>query len=124
MFIPSTSQAALEELIKTIEAQTPRVGKKVFQDGVILSHIQAMFPDKAVKVVEACRGVDRLREVPIATQPHFMPSGRTLGRQRADQSVYCDTQWERWDTLSFRSMRICVAMKIMPCPCLSRRWTR
>ena len=71
----------------------------------LLDKVQSIFPDKVIKVVEACKGVDRLREVPIATQPQFMPFRRTFGRRRADQQVYCDESWERWDRMSKRQIR-------------------
>eukprot|EP00435_Cladocopium_sp_Y103_P001047 s2611_g1.t1 len=105
IFAPPVAQHTVEDVVKFIEGQTPRVGKQVFQTGPVVDRIQAMFPDMHVKVVEACRGVDRKRELPIPAPPHMIPYRKTLGRKRQDQTVYCDDDWEKWDKLSKRQIR-------------------
>ena len=105
IYVPDEQQQKLETAIKTIEAQTPRVGKVVFQDGEILRIIQELFPDMHIKVVEACRGVDRRRELPIPAPSHLLPSRRTFGKDRSEQKTYCDSEWEKWDKLSKRQIR-------------------
>ena len=103
--VPDEQQQKLETAIKTIETQTPRVGKVVFQDGEILRLTQELFPDMHVKVIEACRGVDRRRDLPIAAPSHLLPYRRTFGKDRSEQKIYCDGEWEKWDKLSKRQIR-------------------
>eukprot|EP00435_Cladocopium_sp_Y103_P041712 s568_g11.t1 len=95
----------LDALVKFIEDQAPRVGKRVFQSGPVFEQVQAMFPDMIIKVVEASKGVDRKRELPIPAPAHMLPYRKTFGRKRSDQSVYCDPDWEKSDKLSKRQIR-------------------
>ena len=100
LFVPDDQQKALAETIKLIENQTPRVGKQIFQNGDVIVQVQALFPEMNVKVVESCRGVDRKRELPIPAPAHLLPFRRTFGKDRQEQKIYCDSEWERWDKLS------------------------
>ena len=105
IFVPDERSKALAETIKVIESQTPRVGKQVFQHGDVIVQVQALFPEMNIKVVESCRGVDRKRELPIPEPAHLMPFRRTFGKDRKEQKIYCDSEWERWDKLSKRPIR-------------------
>jgi len=104
-FVPDDQQKLLAETIKLIEGQTPRVGKQVFQHGEVIVQVQALFPEMHVKVVESCRGVDRKRELPIPAPAHLIPFRRTFGKDRKEQKIYCESEWERWDKLSKRQIR-------------------
>ena len=105
LFVPDDQQKLLAETIKLIESQTPRVGKQVFQHGDVIVQVQALFPEMHVKVVESCRGVDRKRELPIPAPAHLIPFRRTFGKDRQEQKIYCESEWERWDKLSKRQIR-------------------
>ena len=105
IFVRDDRQTQLETMIQNVEKQTPRVGKVVFQQGDIFNQVQQFFPDMHVKVIEACRGVDRKRELPIPAPSQLLPYRRTFGRDRKQQQVYCEPEWERWDTLSKRQIR-------------------
>ena len=104
-FAHSPPSETLKAVVEHIENLTPRVGKKVFQQGDIVSQVQQLFPDMQIKVIESCRGVDRKRELPIPATPQLLPFRRTFGRRRQDLSIYCDPEWERWDKLSKRQIR-------------------
>ena len=101
--VPSLDE--LENMLKLVESQTPRVGKVVFQQGEVFQKVSDLFPDMNAHVIEACRGVDRKRELPIPAPSHMVPYRRTFGRARNNLRPYCDASWENWEKLSKRQIR-------------------
>ena len=69
---------SLKAAVEFIETQTPRVGKKIFQQGEAMTMVQQLFPNMQIKVIESCRGVDRKRELPIPAMPQLLPFRRTF----------------------------------------------
>ena len=94
-------RSRLNQILHLAEQCTPRVGKVVLQDGPIFQHIQDLYPDKHIVVLDLCRGMNRLRVCPIGPKG-IAPYRRVIGRRRSDLTVFADETWESWEELSHR----------------------
>ena len=97
----SLHRAKLNQILHLAEQCAPRVGKVVIQDGPLFQHVQELFPDKQVMVLDICRGINRMRTCPTGTKG-YAPFRRAIGKRRSDLSPFCDDEWEHWEALSHR----------------------
>ena len=77
------------EVLQMAEKCTPRVGKVILHDGPVFDKIQEMFPDKEVKAIDVCRGINRMRTCSVGGRG-FAPFRRMLGKRRSDLEVFMD----------------------------------
>ena len=101
------------EVLQMAEKCTPCVGKVILQDGPVFDKIQEMFPDKEVKAIDVCRGINRMRTCSVGGRG-FAPFRRMLGKRRSDLEVFMDESWEEWEKLSHRQqIRASIPAKLM-----------
>lgn len=62
----------------------PRVGRMVIEGGSLFNMVQQYCPQYQIRVMELCKGADRLRKCPIKVEPHEAPYRLTLGIHRHD----------------------------------------
>eukprot|EP00435_Cladocopium_sp_Y103_P002504 s5108_g1.t1 len=98
---PSDSLAQVQSLIQIAERCAPRVGKVLIKDGPLFDAVRDFYPDKEIKVIDVCRGVDRLRILKNEGKG-FAPLRRAFGKRRSDLEVFHDAGWEEWESLSRR----------------------
>jgi len=109
----SDMMSQVREILQMAEKCTPRVGKVVLQDGPVFDKIQEMYPDKEVKAIDVCRGINRMRTCSIGGRG-FAPLRRMLGKRRSDLEVFTDEGWEEWEKLSHRQqIRASIPAKLM-----------
>ena len=109
----SDMMSQVREVIQMAEKCTPRVGKLILQDGPVFDQIQSMFPDKEVKAIDVCRGINRMRTCSVGGRG-FAPFRRMLGKRRSDLEVFMDEGWEEWEKLSHRQqIRASIPAKLM-----------
>ena len=94
----------LEDLLQNALKEAPRVGKTILENGTLFKQFESVFPEKAIRVIELCKGVDRYRKPPINLMPEEAPLRRSIGLDR-DKLTMFDTQaWECWEKQSKRSL--------------------
>ena len=102
---PTERQVAeCKDTLNKIETITPRVGKVVLQQGEIFQEVCNIFPQMQIAVIEVCKGVDRLRNIPITLPKETCPYRFSFGKRRSDLTVYSDATWEHWEKLSKRQI--------------------
>ena len=90
----------IAERERQIHDITPRVGKVEIRDAAILEGLQAVFAEKSIQVIMACRGTDRTIGPPDSLQPHDAPWRRALMIRRSDGALIAETSWEAWTSLA------------------------
>lgn len=102
---PPLEATAPLDIIPTIEAKTPRIGKKVFDVGdQVFKQVQNMFPNIEVVSVESSKGVDRRRGPPVPLSKGRAPLRIMFGRRRDNLQYHTDPEWESWEKLSKRQL--------------------
>ena len=70
----------------------------------IIQPLQAMFPDKVIVSILACRGTDRTMGPPSHLDPREAPFRKSLMILRPSGQVAHEKHWERWQDLSHRQL--------------------
>ena len=96
---PSPESERAREVVKQVHAVTPRVGKVEIRDASIVAGLQAIFPEKRIEVIVACRGTDRTIGPPDGLRPETAPWRRALMIRRHDGALVVETHWEQWGLL-------------------------
>ena len=72
--------------------------------GEFFEHIQLAFPQYEIRVVELCKGTDRLRKPPIRLMPKEAPWRLSMGLHRHQLEPVDLGQWMQWEHLSNRQL--------------------
>ena len=62
-----------------------------------------VFKSHKIRVVELCKGADRLRKPPIRLAPHEASHRATVGMHRVTKAIF-SKDWENWETLKGRNL--------------------
>eukprot|EP00435_Cladocopium_sp_Y103_P052434 s764_g16.t1 len=93
----------LQQVLQQAMNIAPRVGTSVLQSGDLFDSLQAMFPERQLRVVELCKGADRYRKPPVRLVNQEAPWRRTLSLHR--QSLEPElSAWINWEILSNRKI--------------------
>ena len=76
------TSASVADILSQGAKIAPRVGKIVLERGELFEHIQLAFPQYEIRVVELCKGTDRLRKPPIRLMPKEAPWRLSMGLHR------------------------------------------
>ena len=82
----------------------PRVGKVVLERGELFEELQMLFPEYRIRVVELCKGTDRLRRPPVRLIPEEAPWRLSLGLHRHQLEPVDLGPWMQWQDLSNRQL--------------------
>ena len=91
---PEPREVQLRDLVKEIHGKTPRVGKIEISSPDVLEKAQAVFPDRQVIALVACRGTDRTIGPPDRLSPQEARWRRAIMVRRHDGALTMETQWE------------------------------
>ena len=99
-----------KEIMDEVESSLPRVGKNQVDQPSILQKIQAIFPEKIIKGVIACKGTERTMAPPSNLSAKDAPYRRSIMKLRSTGKIVTD-QWEKYDELAKRK----IIRKSYPC---------
>ena len=80
----------------------PRAGKREIDDPTVLQQLTALFQDKEVVRVIACRGTERTIPPPKNMSMGEAPYRRAIIMQRKTKNIMIEDIWEEWENLSYR----------------------
>ena len=95
-------QTAVQELVSHAEKIAPKIGKMIIEQGELFEMFQQAFPSYRLRIIEICKGTDRLRAPPIPLLKGEAPLRLQCGRDRTFMKPFCDVKWEDWEILSQR----------------------
>jgi len=101
--IRSPAELQQEILMKALKI-APRVGKVILERGELLEELQMLFPEYRIRVVELCKGTDRLRRPPVRLIPQEAPWRLSLGLHRHQLEPVDLGPWMQWQDLSNRQL--------------------
>lgn len=96
------SLESFQQVIQSISALLPRVGKIEITNHDIIHSLQNLFPEKAIQRIIACRGTDRTLGHPTGMLAQEAPHRRSLMVMRNTGQVAVEGHWEQWNQLSKR----------------------
>ena len=96
---PAPMEIQLRDIVREIHGKTPRVGRVEISDPALISQVQAVFPDRQIRAIVACRGTDRTIGPPDQLSPDDAPRRRAIMVRRHDGALTMETQWEDWSRL-------------------------
>jgi hypothetical protein len=94
----------LQQVLRELKPQLPRVGKTTVTDPNIVTQIQGIFPDKTIIRVIACKGTERAIPPPKDLIPEEAPLRRAIVESRESHEIVVEDQWEHWQYLSQRQL--------------------
>ena len=100
--LDSQVQTAINNLVPQAERIAPEIGKMMIEQGALFEAFQEVFPSYRLRVIEICKGTDRLRAPPIPLLKGEAPLRLQCGRDRKTLQPFCDSKWENWEQLSQR----------------------
>lgn len=86
---PAEPMPQVRNLIQMAERCAPRVGKVLVREGPLFEAVQELYSDKEIKVLDICRGINRMRACSIGGRG-FAPFRRAFGKRRSDLEVFHD----------------------------------
>ncbi len=95
---------SLQEIMQNALKVAPRVGKIIIEDGDLFNQFRSVFPEKQIRVIELCKGVDRYRKPPINLMPGEAPLRRSIGLDREKLNLFDTQAWEEWEQKSVRKL--------------------
>ena len=101
--IRSPAELQQEILMKALKI-APRVGKVILERGELFEELQMLFPEYRIRVVELCKGTDRLRRPPVRLIPQEAPWRLSLGLHRHQLEPVDLGPWMQWQDLSNRQL--------------------
>lgn len=99
-----SSAPNLNETVQNALQVAPRVGKLILENGDLFDQFGKIFPEKQIRVVELCKGVDRYRKPPINLMPGEAPLRKSIGLDREKLALFDPLPWENWENRSVRSL--------------------
>ena len=101
---PPTQKEVWSQIFRLVQAQTPRVGKKIIKDESFLQMIGDIWCDKQIQFIVVCRGTDRALGPNCQISEGEAPFRRCAFVHRATGDINVEDHWERWDQLSQRQI--------------------
>ena len=86
-------------VMRQIEADVPRVGKRIFVDDDVMARVQEGIPNMKIRRVEACRGTERFRLPEAGVDHSSIPLRLTVVRKRESGSTEVLGPPEQWLSL-------------------------
>ena len=93
-----------KQIMQEVGQLLPRVGRIEIHQPEIIQKIQAIFADKRVCRVLACRGTDRTLAPPKNLHHSEAPCRRTMFVERATGKIKLERYWEKWTELANRQL--------------------
>ena len=101
--VPDITESVKQILTQALQI-APRVGTVCLEDGDLFDSLQAMFPERTIRVIELCKGADRFRKPPGRMTIADAPWRLSLGLHRHDLSPLPLQSWENCEKMSHRRM--------------------
>lgn len=101
---PPTQKEVWSQIFRLVQAQTPRVGKKIIKDESLLQMIGDIWCHKQIQFIVVCRGTDRALGPNCQIAEGEAPFRRCAFVHRATGEINVEDHWERWDQLSQRQI--------------------
>ena len=102
--IPEDTTESIKQVLTQALQIAPRVGTVCLEDGDLFDSLQAMFPERTIRVIELCKGADRFRKPPARVTIADAPWRLSLGLHRHDLSPLPLQSWENCERMSHRKM--------------------
>ena len=101
--VDSEVQTTICDLVSEVEKIAPKVGKAFLEPShELCQRFQDLFPSHQIRVIDVCKGADRLRTPPIRLLKGEAPLRLQCGRDRGTLEPFCEPSWEEWESLSQR----------------------
>ena len=101
---PLSQKEMWNQIFRTVNDLTPRVGKKIIHDVEILNQIGDIWTDKHIQFIVVCRGTDRALGPNCNLIAGEAPYRRCAFVHRTTGEINIEDHWEKWDQLSQRQI--------------------
>jgi len=91
-------------IVKQIEGELPRVGKRVIDNPKIIQDMAKEFPEITIKAILACKGTNRRMGPPSNIHAREAPLRRSIMKIRDSNDIVLDNEWENYENLSHRKI--------------------
>ena len=102
IYEPASEQ--IQMIVKQIEGELPRVGKRVIDNPKIIQDMAKEFPEITIKAILACKGTNRRMGPPSNIHAREAPLRRSIMKIRDSNEIVLDNEWENYENLSHRKI--------------------
>ena len=99
---PASEQ--IQMIVRQIEGELPRVGKRVINNPKIIQDMAKEFPEITIKAILACKRTNRRMGPPSNVHAREAPLRRSIMKIRDSNDIVLDDEWENYENLSHRKI--------------------